>query len=180
MQRADPGHDASGLSDDDAIRAALDVGAKLWRHIDAGPYLRASERIPAWLDAVAFTRHPFVARARAILGRVDIRDDTLVHGDLHHHNLLRHGDRWLAIDPKPLLAEPEWDVVTLLWNPMTSTPSLERTAKRIALIAAAGLNEQRIRDWAVVRGTYLGLPLDPDERETDSPQLTVVGQLLGA
>lgn len=106
------------------------------------------------------------------------RDGVLVHGDYHHHNLLRQGDRWLAIDPKPVIAEPEFDVVTLLWNPVGSFPTSERTERRIAALAAAGLDEHRIRDWAVIRGTYLGLPLGEKEVESSSPQLAVVRMLL--
>ncbi|MDP9241895.1 MAG: aminoglycoside phosphotransferase family protein [Actinomycetota bacterium] len=35
----------------------------------------------------------------------------LVHGDLHHGNVLAAArEPWLAIDPKPMLGEPEYDV----------------------------------------------------------------------
>ena len=54
----------------------------------------------------------------AALARLARAPSTLVHGDFHHHNLLRHGDRWLAIDPKPALGEPEYDVPPFLWNPI--------------------------------------------------------------
>jgi streptomycin 6-kinase len=84
----------------------------------------------------------------------------------------------VAIDPKPLLAEPEYDVVTLLWNPIGFAVTPEATERRIRTLAAAGLDEQRIRDWAVVRGTYLGLPLDQGEDEADVPQLRVVAVLV--
>jgi len=107
------------------------------------------------------------------------RHDVLVHGDYHHHNLLRQGDRWLAIDPKPVIAEPEFDVVTLLWNPIDLFPTKRRTERRIAAFAAGGLDERRVRDWAVIRGTYLGLPLRADEDESTAPQLAVVRMLLG-
>jgi hypothetical protein len=41
-----------------------------------------------------------------------------VHGDFHHHNILRHGDGFVAIDPKPYFADREYDVPSLLWNPL--------------------------------------------------------------
>lgn len=45
----------------------------------------------------------------------------LLHGDLHHGNLL-HATRggaptWLAIDPKGLRGDPGFDTAVMLWNP---------------------------------------------------------------
>jgi hypothetical protein len=96
----------------------------------------------------------------------------------HHHNLLRHAGRWLAIDPKPLIAEPEFDVVTLLWNPLHLVVTREVVERRMRQFTSAGLDEQRLRDWAVIRGTQLGLPLEPGEDVATSRQLAVVRWLL--
>jgi streptomycin 6-kinase len=76
-----------------------------------------------------------------------------VHGDFHHHNVLRSARGWLAIDPKPYLAEPEYDVPPFLWNPLPAR--LRHVESRIAAFAAAGLDEQRIRQWAAIRSAYL-------------------------
>jgi streptomycin 6-kinase len=79
-----------------------------------------------------------------------------VHGDFHHHNLLRHGDRFVAIDPKPYLADREFDVPSFLWNPHGNRmQDSERTNRRIAAFVAAGLDDLRIRAWTVIRGAYL-------------------------
>jgi streptomycin 6-kinase len=80
---------------------------------------------------------------------------TLVHGDLHHHNLLAHGHRYVAIDPKPMLGEPEFDVASFLWNPLGTAMRLDVTEARIRAFTALGLDESRIRAWAVIRGAYL-------------------------
>jgi len=176
IERCVPGTDASTIDDEAAIRIALDIGRRLWRPSAGGPFKRAGAEVPGWLDAAG--AHSYVAVARERLASIRGSDDVLVHGDYHHHNLLRQGERWLAIDPKPLLAEPEFDVVTLLWNPIDVFPTGARTERRIAALAAAGLDEPRIRDWAVIRGTYLGLPLGPAETEATVPQLAVVRWLL--
>lgn len=180
VERAIPGEDASALSDEEAIRIALHVGERIWRRASAPAFRSAGAEVRRWLGAVAGTGHPFVPLAEAAFARLRSREDVLVHGDYHHHNLLRHGDRWVVIDPKPLLAEPEFDVVTLLWNPIGHVPTRESTEARIRLLAADGLDEAHIRDWAVIRGTYLGLPLDPGERWSDARQLQVVAALVGA
>jgi streptomycin 6-kinase len=181
IERCVPGHDASAIDDHEAIRIALDTGRELWRPTSAAPFLRAGDFVAARLrDLAQDSDHPYVPIATELFASIGPRHDVLVHGDFHHHNLLRHTGRWLAIDPKPLIAEPEFDVVTLLWNPFHLVPTRELTERRIAQLAAGGLDERRIRDWAIVRGTQLGLPLGPDEDEATSRQLNVVRWLLEA
>ena len=87
---------------------------------------------------------------------LDIGATTLVHGDFHHHNLLSSDGRWVAIDPKPMLGEPEYDVAPFLWNPIPYRMRRDVTQRRLAAFAAAGLDEARIRAWAVIRASYLG------------------------
>ncbi|MDF2751167.1 MAG: aminoglycoside resistance protein, partial [Gaiellaceae bacterium] len=81
--------------------------------------------------------------------------DTLVHGDFHHHNILAAGGRRVAIDPQPFLGEPEFDVPSFLWNPLPCRLRVEHLERRLAAFAAAGLDEERIRKWTVIRGAYL-------------------------
>ena len=175
LERARPGHDASALEEREAVRAALDVGRRLWRRAERGrPYEWVGDRVPEWLARAG--QDDLVAAAAAIYARLRPGGDTLVHGDLHHFNLLRSGDRWVAIDPKPMLAEPEYDIPTLLWNPLGRyEPTLESVERRIAICADAGLDAGRIRAWAIVRGAYLGIARrEGDER----PQHRVARLLL--
>jgi len=69
----------------------------------------------------------------------------------------------LAIDAKAMLGEPEFDVPSFLWNPLPYRMRLGETERRLAAFAAAGLDEGRMRAWAVIRGAYLGA--DADEVE---------------
>ena len=95
--------------------------------------------------------------ARELLASFEIGRSTLIHGDFHHHNILRHGDRYLAIDSKAMLGEPEYDVPSFLWNPLSyRMVDRAQTERRIAAFAAAGLDEWRIRAWTVIRASYLG------------------------
>jgi streptomycin 6-kinase len=94
--------------------------------------------------------------ARRLFDELGGGDDWLVHGDLHHHNILQSGDRFLAIDPKPYLADREYDVPAFLWNPIGNRlEDAEQTKRRIDAFVAAGLDEFRIRAWTVIRGAYL-------------------------
>ena len=45
---------------------------------------------------------------------------------------------------------------SFLWNPLHHTMTLDLTERRLAAFADAGLDEERMRMWAVIRGAYLG------------------------
>ena len=50
------------------------------------------------------------------------RDVTVLHGDIHHGNILDFGARgWLAVDPKGLVGERGLDYANLFCNPDTAT-----------------------------------------------------------
>jgi streptomycin 6-kinase len=111
--------------------------------------------VPRWLDNAARRGAPLAPRARSLYPGLKVGRKTLVHGDFHHHNLLADGARYLAIDPKPMLGEPEFDVYSYLVNPLGSQMRRDLTEARLAAFAAAGLDDGRMRAWAVIRGAYL-------------------------
>ena len=78
-----------------------------------------------------------------------------MHGDFHHQNILDAGDRYVAIDPQPFLGEPEFDVPPWLWNPLPIQLRVDLLERRLAAFVAAGLDEERMRIWTVIRGAYL-------------------------
>jgi streptomycin 6-kinase len=152
-ERALPGDDISQLPEEEAVAIAVGVATKLWRPADA-PFRWIGDHVPRWLDADESELTPL---ARELYPSFEPGRAWLVHGDFHHHNVLRHGDRHVAIDPKPYLADREYDVPSFLWNPleyeMTDTANTER---RIAAFVAAGLDEHKIRAWTAIRAAYLG------------------------
>jgi streptomycin 6-kinase len=84
----------------------------------------------------------------------------LVHTDLHYENVLAgSADTWLAIDPKPVSGDPHYEIAPLLWNrwPEIVATGDVRTAVRRrfhTVVDAAGLDEDRARDWVVVREAH--------------------------
>ena len=125
------------------------------------PFRWIGDHVPRWLANAE--GHPLVPLARELYASLDVGRATLVHGDFHHHNILRSARGHLAIDPKPMLGEPEYDVPSFLWNPLPYRMRLDVTERRLRAFAAAGLDEERMRRWAVIRGAYLGA----DARETE-------------
>ena len=63
----------------------------------------------------------------------------LLHGDLHHHNVLFDSQRgWVAVDPKGVVGEVEYEVGAALRNPyekpelLTDVSVLEKRVVRFA------------------------------------------------
>jgi streptomycin 6-kinase len=84
------------------------------------------------------------------------REVSVLHGDLHHDNVLAFGDRgWLAIDPKGLIGERGYDFANLFCNPWPEADDADRLARRLAIVArSAGLDPARQRQWILA---YAGL-----------------------
>lgn len=77
----------------------------------------------------------------------------LLHGDLHHDNILRDAARgWLAIDPKGVVGEPAYEMGAMLRNP-TEDPARfadsDIVGRRAALICERlGFDRRRVLGWA--------------------------------
>ena len=90
----------------------------------------------------------------------DDRPQVVVHGDLHYVNVMADAaGEWLAIDPKPMAGDAHYEPAPMLWNRMDelsgpgAVGSVRDGLRRRfhALIDAGGLDEDRARDWVVVR-----------------------------
>jgi streptomycin 6-kinase len=106
----------------------------------------------------------------------------MIHGDLHFENVLA-GDRepWLVIDPKPVSGDPHYEPAPMLWNrweEMVRSGDVRDAVRRRfhTLVDVAELDEDRARDWVVVRMLHnamwtvrdaerAGRRLDADEQE---------------
>jgi streptomycin 6-kinase len=80
----------------------------------------------------------------------------LLHGDLQHHNVLRSGDTWKAIDPKGVVGDPGYEVGASFYNPMPrilEVPNLEQMlARRVAQLSEElAMERARIRGWGLAQ-----------------------------
>lgn len=113
-------------------------------------------------------------------------DGRMLHGDLHYENVLAaEREPWLAIDPKPLSGDPHYEPAPMLWNrvaELDGAPGGVREGLRRrfhTLVDVAGLDEDRARDWVVVRMLHNALweledhpPGRPDATAPDRAWLT--------
>lgn len=123
------------------------------------PALRPLEEWFAELWPMARARGGILAHsarhARALLD--DPQDTTVLHGDVHHDNVLDFGERgWLVIDPKRLHGERAFDYANIFCNPDLSDPEppvaivpgcFERRLDII--VARSGLDRRRLLRWIV-------------------------------
>ena len=159
---------ASDLRTVEAIEAC-EVVAGLYGalHVPAPARLdRLSALVARWTDDLAALPRsaPFPRRMveQAVhLGRAfatdPATDGTLVHTDLHDENVLAGGRApWIAIDPQPLSGDPHYEPAPMLWNRWDEVlavrdPRFAVRRRFHTLVDVAGLDEQRARDWVVVR-----------------------------
>jgi streptomycin 6-kinase len=156
LERAVPGDDIAALGAATATALAIDVARRLWSPAGTpfrwiGDYVAQSlgEADPESAAAKQLLQH-----GRRLFSELNIGDGILVHGDLHHHNILAAGTGYVAIDPKPMLGEPEFDVPPFLWSPLGSQMTEHETERRLDAFAQAGLDQTRMRHWALIRGAY--------------------------
>jgi streptomycin 6-kinase len=87
----------------------------------------------------------------------------VLHQDFHGGNVLRAArEPWLAIDPKPLLAERELDVASLLRDrrpDLAVDPAPARRVRRRLdqLAAELDLDRERARRWGVIHALAWGV-----------------------
>ena len=165
LERARPACKLSDVRDDEqATVIAARVMRDLWRPLPAGHTFPAAKH---WAAGLGRLRRrfgggtgPFEARlveaAESLFEELPASGapSVLVHGDLHHFNILSATRRpWLAIDPKGLAAEPAYDVGALLRNPSPDRyldAAVQR--RRVELLAAElGLDRHRVAGWGVAQ-----------------------------
>ncbi|MDQ3480259.1 MAG: aminoglycoside phosphotransferase family protein [Actinomycetota bacterium] len=157
--------DLNGVDDLEACEIVARFYPRI--HVAALPQLRTvTSYVDEWLTALATVSPGGPLPRRMVkqalsLGRdlVEDPDSTgrITHGDLHYENVLA-ADRepWLVIDPKPMSGDPHYEPAPMLWNrwgELVASGDIRCGLRRRfqTLIDAAGLDEDRARDWVVVR-----------------------------
>jgi streptomycin 6-kinase len=125
---------------------------------------------------------PAAARVGGILARAHAaatqllgtqREPTVLHGDLHHGNVLDFGARgWLAIDPKGVYGERGYDFANIFCNPDEATATAPgRLARQADVVAAAaGIERARLLTWVLA---YAGLSASWSMEDGDNPALAL-------
>ncbi|HEX6485540.1 MAG TPA: aminoglycoside phosphotransferase family protein [Nocardioidaceae bacterium] len=196
--------DLSDLWDVEACEIVAGLYARL--HVPAPPQLRSlTSYVERWNAGLAALPKDAPMPRRLVDQAVSLAASFLseeastgrmIHGDLHYENVLA-ADRepWLVIDPKPMSGDPHYEVAPLLWNRWDEVVASGRVRDAVrrrfhAVVDAAGLDEDRARDWVVVRALHnafwsvddarsLGRGLDGRDREWITTMVTVAKAVQG-
>jgi len=195
LERADGGRDLSSVPVVEACAVIAGLYSRL--HRPALPQLvRLSDQAARWARELPALRESRVVPRRFVdqaIGLADgfsmdrATDSALIHTDLHYFNVLAAArEPWLAIDPKPMAGDPAYEIAPLLWNRWTEAVATGdvRNAVRermFTVVDAAGLDEDRVRGWVVVRElvNVLWATTDPSAR-TDPGWITAATAIVKA
>lgn len=93
-------------------------------------------------------------KAESVFQKLDASksEEKLLHGDLHHDNILFDDERgWIAIDPKGVIGDPTFHGSRFIINNWSKVPIAELLPPRVKMIAdALKCSEARIAGWAFV------------------------------
>ena len=128
--------------------------AEQWSDDFPAEWEQLGRPFPRWLLEAALE----VCQTRGAVGRRSAHD-VLVHTDLHFLNILARpagdGAPYAAIDPQPMIGEPEFAVAPVLWNRLRDLP-LDQPGQGLlnrcrTISAAAAPDPDVSRQWAVAR-----------------------------
>jgi streptomycin 6-kinase len=154
-----------------AIVSAQDWGKRFHRYLASG-----DKQIPASL----------VEQGRQVYFDLcaSQRDVRLLHGDLQHYNVLFDSDRgWLAIDPKGVMGEVEYEIGAGLRNPhekpelFASPEAVERRLR--CFETKLGLDSDRALAWGFAQAVLSAIWSVEDGFEVDAgnPSLSLANAL---
>jgi streptomycin 6-kinase len=177
MERADDGISLSRMAISGEDDGAAEILADCVRRLHAprqSPAPAMLIPLPRWFQSLFARRSelPLLGRcadaAEWLLA--EQRETVVLHGDLHHDNVLHSARGWLAIDPKGLLGERTYEVANLLGNPWPHGEIVHRPDRmlRLARLYAARLDLElrRVLGFALA---HAGLAASWSMEDGDDP-----------
>ncbi len=167
LERLDPGTTLASLfpvHDQTAVLHAVNV----MKQLHAVPLNSATAQFPTIADWLAGLEKEFpqapaylqlhLPKARTLAQQLlqTQASPVVLHGDLHHENILLHHDTWTAIDPKGVIGEPAYEVGAFIRNPIPSLLKQENMreilAQRLDLFAQELImDRQCLKEWSYVQ-----------------------------
>ncbi len=164
LERLQPGDTLTTLNDEDqATHIAADVMLNLWRPAPSeGAFIKLSDwfkdfkKLYIRFEGVTGPlEKSLVERAEHSVANFFSEDyaPMLIHGDLHHYNILSSGDNWLAIDPKGVIGPAAYEVGPLLMNPLgflNRSDAVQITKRRMDILSERlGFEREQILEWGI-------------------------------
>jgi streptomycin 6-kinase len=162
LERAMPGTTLAEVvldgRDDEATHVICDLIDRLPRgSVPPGDWKTVPYMAGAWDRYRKGEPHPLLTPCvdRAETMYLDLcrrsSEQVLLHGDLHHMNILKDARGWLIIDPKGVVGDPAYEVAMALHNPvphfeMMAEPKV--MARRVRIFSdRLKISEERVLQW---------------------------------
>lgn len=162
LERADPGTSLKSLvprMEGEAMTIFCTVMQRL--HKARLPSPPIFPHVRQWLEALdqdVPIYAPVLQKARQLRDQLlkNPGPDVLLHGDLHHGNILKQGDSWVVIDPKGVIGPAIYEVGAFIRNPFPEVlshkelPSL--MTRRIQVLSKQlQVAPNLLKDWCFVQ-----------------------------
>src|SRR3989338_9401102 len=162
LEKAEPGNSLSAVYPQE-IDEVMDIYAGVIARLKQIPAADPTQfpSIACWLETL---NHPSegaidkelldraVTKCNGLLN--SMTKTHLLHADLHLGNVIKHGNDWIAIDPKGLIGETEFEVAAFDIFAPSEIPIATRDMflKRVSKLAEkTGCDFARLLDWFFVR-----------------------------
>ena len=197
LERALPGTPLLEEPDEDAaMYLAAGVLERLWIP-DPGGIDTVADEVGRWAETLARRNraegmpvdHDLIDEATKLLRELapSQGEPVVLHGDLHLGNVLAaQRQPWLAIDPKPLIGEREFDVTALIRDKQEelvadSDAGRERVQHRFDLLSERlGCDRERLKSWSVaIMVDYALWCFEVDDNELATQQVATARILQG-
>ena len=183
VERAAPGHSLADVVRSDGDETATRLLAQVIGRMTPNAPPSGVPRVAEWGRAFASYRAsgdrqvpaPLAATAEQVYEQLAATQgrQRLLHGDLHHQNVIFDDARgWVAVDPKGVVGELEFEIGAALRNPWEA-PSVftdPATVRRrvVSLAGALDLDGSRVLGWAFAQAVLAAIWIVEDEGRVDS------------
>ena len=165
LERLKPGVPLSTLTDDEQ---ATSIVAQLIKHLwKPAPSNHLFPTVAKWAAGLKTLRDHFdggtrplptwlVEKAEVLFSELieTMGERVLLHGDLHHDNILSaEREHWLAIDPKGVVGEAEYEVGAFLRNHLLLQPKPEEALRRRIdqFVEELEFDRERLVGWGLAQ-----------------------------
>ena len=176
LERCEPGAFLSSAGGEAALDVLAGLLPRLWK--SAVGFATIEDEVPYLLEDLERARHPRLKDAALAYLRDLVPtqgERVLVDEDLHGENVLAaQREPWLVIDPKPIAAERELGLASIVRSHELGHSKRDVLYRLDRLCAELGLDRERALGWTVAHTVAWS-----GSHDHDDPHLQAVRWLLG-
>lgn len=181
LEKLSPGCPLSSLSTkEEAALIAARLMKSLWRMPQSDSTIEETavkrekqlrEYTQMYPSGIDFLSSETLQHALAVFSELNRTSQQLflLHGDLHHDNILQSGEAWKIIDPKGLIGEKEYEIIPFLLNHLPKTNVAEAIDHRINIfVKELNVSKKRILLWGYAHSVLATCWLIEDRQDAAS------------